>query len=150
MAPTGRSSAQYAATFDCSSGAARYWRIARRVAAGQDQPVVGSRVDVAPRDRPPELRGFGQLPVERDRLGIGAELAEDHAGQQSFVAGGLVSLLGREDHLVSAVGQQPPRHGDLGRVEVAVGEGDQDADSAILCAEAVSSRRGRAAVLPGS
>ena len=82
IAPTGRSSAQNAATFACRSRVAEVLAHPRRVAAGQDQAVELGRLDLPPGERLAERRVLGQLLVEGDRLGLGAELAEDDAVEQ--------------------------------------------------------------------
>ena len=100
----------------------------RRVAAGQEQAVEIGRLDLPPRERVAKCRVLGQLLIEEDRLRLGAELAEEDAVEQLRVAlRSTPTALGREDDLVAAVGEQPPGHRDLGRVEIAIGQGDEDA-----------------------
>ena len=57
-----------------------------------------------------------------------AELAkEDTVEQPGIALGSPAPSLRRKDELVAAVGEQPPGHRDLGRVEVTVGQWNQDA-----------------------
>jgi hypothetical protein len=94
---------------------------------GRILPVVARDVDRTPRHRRAELGRRDHLGVERLRLGLGAELPEQNAREQQRVRRGrLPSPLGRERHPVPGAREQLPRHGDLGHVEVAIGERDED------------------------
>ena len=99
----------------------------RRVSAGQDQAVERVGLDVRPRDRRAELRVGLQLRVELLWFSGRAELPEDHAVEQPRVGGRRgATVLRRESNDMAGARQQPPRHRDLGDVEVAVGQGDQN------------------------
>ena len=104
---------------------------AGRVPSGQEQRVVGAHVELAPLPRLRELHGGLELAVVRAGLRRGAELAEDHAGQQSRIRlrAHRPALRGEDDRVPGA-GEQPPGHGHLGDVEVAIGQGHQDASQA--------------------
>ena len=45
------------------------------------------------------------------------------------------AVLGGEHHLVAAIAQEPPRDRDLGRVEVAIGQGHEHAHGQIVVAQ---------------
>ena len=71
---------------------------------------------------PPLVAGRG------DRLGLGAKLAEEDAAQQLGVTPwSAPSCLRSENHFVAAVGEQAPRHRDLGRIKITIGQWNQDA-----------------------
>src|SRR5262249_26131839 len=97
------------------------------VAAREEEGVEARGVDVGPGEGGAEATVLLQLAVEGLGLGVGAELAEDHAGEEQRVRRRAGAALGGEDHLVPAAGEQAPGYGDLGDVEVPVREGDQDA-----------------------
>ena len=106
MAPTGRPSDQKAATRALQLVGAEVLAHARRMAAGQDQPVEALHVHRAPTDRPGELRCGGQPTVELDGLGFGTELSEHHPGEEAGIAGGrLASALGGEGDGVPRIGE---------------------------------------------
>ena len=121
MAPTGRPSDQNAATRRCRLVGAEVLAHARSMAAGQEQPVEALHVHRVPADRVGELGRAGQLPVELDRLGLGAELSEHHPGEEAGIAGRAgATVLGGEGHGMTGVGEQAPGHRHLGGVEVTV------------------------------
>ena len=94
---------------------------------GRIRPSNSSGLDVGPRERRAELLVGLHLRVERLGFGGRAELSEDHAVEQALVGRGRgAAVLGRESHDVAEARQQPPRHRDLGHVEVVVGQRDQD------------------------
>jgi hypothetical protein len=102
---------------------------------GSSSPSKRGHVQVRPRDGGAELRCLGELFVEPLGFVLGAELPEEDAGQQPGVRSGSgPGMLGGEDDLVPGVGEQPPGHGDLGDVEVAVGDRHQHAHAAIMAA----------------
>ena len=60
-------------------------------------------------------------------------------------------LLSRENDFVAAIGEQPPGHGDLGRVEIAIGKWDQDAHgpARLIVIQGAAARRYHAWVATG-
>jgi hypothetical protein len=85
----------------------------------------------------------GELAVEIDGLVPGPELAEDHAGEQARITARCrQTALGGEDDLVAGLGEQAPRHGDLGGVEVGVGQRQQHLhrNSLAICAATSAGR----------
>src|SRR3954465_12064035 len=56
------------------------------VPSGQDEPLEGVHVDIAPGDRTLELRRLDELLVEPDRLRVRSKATEQHTGEQSRIA----------------------------------------------------------------
>jgi hypothetical protein len=98
------------------------------VPARKEQTVKLGRLDSTPGDWIAKRSVLSQLLIEGDRLGLGAELAEEDTAEELGVTSWSASApLRRENDFVAAVGEQPPRDRDLGRVEIAIGQWDQDA-----------------------
>ncbi len=93
---------------------------ARRVAAGEEHGVVRRGIDVGPAHRLEERRGLRHGAIEPDGLGSGAQLTEHDAGDEPRIARRCRASLGGEHHPMAGLGQELPRHRDLGDVEVAV------------------------------
>jgi hypothetical protein len=101
---------------------------ARRVPAREHEPIEGADVDAAPRDRLAEGACIPHLLVEGLRLRFGAELPEDDPREEERITRGRApSALRGEHHLVALAREDHPWDGDLGHVEVAIGEGDEHA-----------------------
>jgi hypothetical protein len=101
---------------------------ARRVTSGQQQPVERAGVGVTPGERAAKLGGLLELAVEGDWLRIRPELAEQDPGEQERIGRWCgAAVLGREGHRVACSSEELPGDRYLGDVEVAVGQGDEDA-----------------------
>jgi hypothetical protein len=100
------------------------------VSAGQYESVALRGLDGRPGGRLAVLRRLGELLAEPFGPRFGTQLSEKDAAEKEVVRLGRVSaVLGREDHLVAGIGQQAPRPGDLGDIEVVVGQRNQDSHS---------------------
>jgi hypothetical protein len=107
----------------------------------QDQAVELVGLDVRPRERRPELLIGLQLCIERLWFGRRAELSEDHAVEQPLVGARRDgAALGCEPHHVASASKKPPRHGDLGDVEVTIRHGDQNSGDQTTLEENVKDR----------
>jgi hypothetical protein len=98
------------------------------VAARQKQTVIVAGAQVRPCERSLKRCRLDKLPVEGLRLFVGPEPAEDDPVEQSLVRlGSDAAALGGEHGVMTSVSQQPPRHGNLGHIEIVVRKRDQDA-----------------------
>lgn len=103
------------------------------MATGQNESVVFLDLEVGPGHRRPKFGRFGELLVVLLRLVLGPQLPEQHSGQQPWIGvGNGAGTLGREYHLVSGVGENPPGHRHLGDIEIAVGKRHQYAHDGII------------------
>ena len=111
------------------------------VSTRQDQPIELVGLDVRPRNRRAELLIGLHLCVESLWFGGRAELSEDHAVEQPLVGPRLyAATLSCESHDMASACQEPPRHGDLGDVEVTVRHGDQNGGDQTTLRENVKGR----------
>ena len=133
IAPTGLPSAPEPADLLLSTGEPRYCRMPGACPPGSSRPSKAAGSSPAHATVALNSGAADELVVQRLGLGRGAELAEDHAGQQPGIGGrDRARPLGGEHHLMTRVAQDPPRHRDLGDVEVPVGKRQQHAHPAII------------------
>ena len=120
--PPGGPSDQNAATVSRSSWEPRYWRMPGAWPPGRSSPSNRSTSSERQLTGSANSRCGGQLAVVLRRASsAGTELAEQDAGKEAGIAGRRpAARLGGEGDGVPGIGEQAPRHRDLGGVEVPV------------------------------
>lgn len=125
--PPGGSARRTSRTCAWINALSRYGRMPCACPPDNQSPSNGS-ASMSAQTQGRAVRGI--LP-HRGVQGLGvllrAQLTEHHPGEQEGIGGGHGAALGGEHDLDARGAQQVPRHRDLGRVEVEVGEREDDA-----------------------